>query len=58
MNAAMVVDQADPGHLVGLWTGLALMVLGGVLVFVGSLQLMRWWLRRGTTGQEDDTRNR
>ena len=47
MTAAVLAQQTDAGHLAGLWAGLALMSVGGVLMLVGGVvaarHLIRWW---------------
>ena len=53
MTAAVLAQQADSGHLAGLWVGLALMSAGGVMMLAGGVviarYLIRWWERRDTT---------
>ena len=52
MTGAVLAQQADAGHIAGLWVGIALMVLGCALVFVGAGRIIRWWMRRGTSAVE------
>ena len=58
MRAELLAYQTETSHIVGLWAGTALILLGGALVAFSSALLIWRWSRRDRAVNDDESHER